>query len=270
MAEKHTGKRKPPASPGSHDDAPPPKEKKSKHHRSHSSHPQRVVLASSDIKKLQRNELIAKWKEQDEYVSYLLKKTKGADEAQKSKESEARAQLQESVKRENILNMKLATKHQEMQDLLTQIHDLKQAQTQSVTNLHSVLLDPAVNLIFQKMKEELKTVKEQLETAQGDLSGWKFTSDSVAGKKLMTKCRLLIKENEELGKQLSQGKIAKLEAEIALQKKYSQELLAVQNGQLVLSLLPCSASPYYYPYCACNSSAGPTHYPFYVCMYIRT
>jgi hypothetical protein len=203
-------------------------------------------------------------------VSYLLKKTKGADEAQKSKESEARAQLQESVKRENILNMKLATKHQEMQDLLTQIHDLKQAQTQSVTNLHSVLLDPAVNLIFQKMKEELKTVKEQLETAQGDLSGWKFTSDSVAGKKLMTKCRLLIKENEELGKQLSQGKIAKLEAEIALQKKYSQELLAVQNGQLVLSLLPCSASPYYYPYCACNSSAGPTHYPFYVCMYIRT
>ena len=56
----------------------------------------------------------------------------------------------------------------------------------------------------------------------------------------MTKCRMLLQENQELGKQLSQGKIAQLEAEIALQKKYSQELKASQDGEhtsLVVILL---------------------------------
>ena len=54
---------------------------------------------------------------------------------------------------------------------------------------------------------------------------------SATGKRLMTKCRMLLQENQELGKQLSQGKIAQLEAEIALQKKYSQELKASQDGE---------------------------------------
>jgi len=54
---------------------------------------------------------------------------------------------------------------------------------------------------------------------------------SATGKRLMTKCRMLLQENQELGKQLSQGKIAQLEAEIALQKKYSQELKTSQDGE---------------------------------------
>lgn len=61
--------------------------------------------------------------------------------------------------------------------LQTQIHDLKQAQSQNTVNLHSMALDPAVNLVFQKMKSELHSTKEQLEQAQSDLSAWKFTPD---------------------------------------------------------------------------------------------
>lgn len=54
---------------------------------------------------------------------------------------------------------------------------------------------------------------------------------SQNGKKLITRCRTLIAENQELGKQLSQGKTAQLEAELALQKKYSKELKVSQNGE---------------------------------------
>ena len=64
--------------------------------------------------------------------------------------------------------------------LQTQIHDLKQAQSQNTVNLHSMALDPAVNLVFQKMKSELHSTKEQLEQAQSDLSAWKFTPDRYA------------------------------------------------------------------------------------------
>lgn len=54
---------------------------------------------------------------------------------------------------------------------------------------------------------------------------------SQTGKKLMAKCRMLIQENQELGRQLSQGRIAQLEAELALQKKYSEELKSSQDGE---------------------------------------
>ena len=47
----------------------------------------------------------------------------------------------------------------------------------------------------------------------------------------MAKCRMLIQENQELGKQLSQGRVAQLEAELALQKKYSDELKGSQDGK---------------------------------------
>ncbi len=46
----------------------------------------------------------------------------------------------------------------------------------------------------------------------------------------MAKCRSLLQENQELGKQISQGRVAQLEAEIALQKKYNQEIKATQEG----------------------------------------
>ena len=46
----------------------------------------------------------------------------------------------------------------------------------------------------------------------------------------MAKCRSLLQENQDLGRQISQGKVAQLEADIALQKKYSQEIKASLDG----------------------------------------
>ena len=57
----------------------------------------------------------------------------------------------------------------------------------------------------------------------------------MTGKKLLAKCRSLIQENQELGKQISQGRVAQLEAEIALQKKLNQEVKEAQDGMWI----PC-------------------------------
>jgi pre-mRNA-splicing regulator WTAP len=48
----------------------------------------------------------------------------------------------------------------------------------------------------------------------------------------MAKCRLLYQENEELGKVISSGRIAKLEGELALQKSFSDEVKKSQSGKL--------------------------------------
>lgn len=96
---------------------------------------------------------------------------------------------------------------------------MKRSQSSLTTNQSSPhLVDPAVNLLFQKMKQELSDLKARYEQAQEDLSAWKFTPNSATGKKLVLKCRQLIQENEELGKQLSEGRVARLEAQLMLQK----------------------------------------------------
>lgn len=40
-----------------------------------------------------------------------------------------------------------------------------------------MLVDPAVNLVFQQMSTGLKESRDKLEQAQNDLSAWKFTPD---------------------------------------------------------------------------------------------
>ncbi|KAJ8409642.1 hypothetical protein AAFF_G00217010 [Aldrovandia affinis] len=195
--------------------------------------PKKVRLSESDLKTLTREELCVRWKQHEAYVQVLEAKYAdlNSNDVTSLKESEEKLkqQQQESARRENILVMRLATKEQEMQECTTQIQYLKQVQQPSAAQLRSSMVDPAINLFFLKMKGELEQTKDKLEQAQNELSAWKFTPDSQTGKKLMAKCRMLIQENQELGRQLSQGRIAQLEAELALQKKYSEELKSSQD-----------------------------------------
>uniref|UniRef100_A0A8D2AF58 Pre-mRNA-splicing regulator WTAP n=1 Tax=Sciurus vulgaris TaxID=55149 RepID=A0A8D2AF58_SCIVU len=159
--------------------------------------PKKVRPSETDFKVMARDELILRWKQYEAYVQALEGKK---------------------------------TKEQEMQECTTQIQYLKQAQQSSVAQLRSTMVDPAINLFFLKMKGELEQTKDKLEQAQNELSfSLNHSNQFQTGKKLMAKCRMLIQENQELGRQLSQGRIAQLEAELALQKKYSEELKSSQD-----------------------------------------
>ena len=63
---------------------------------------------------------------------------------------------------------------------------------------------------------------------------------SVTGKKLMSKCRSLLQENQELGKQISQGRVVELEAEISLYKKHCEELKNFNEGLICVCLQKCN------------------------------
>lgn len=47
----------------------------------------------------------------------------------------------------------------------------------------------------------------------------------------MAKCRMLYVENEELGKMINGGRVAKLENDLALQKKFVADLKKSQAGK---------------------------------------
>lgn len=58
----------------------------------------------------------------------------------------------EASQRENVLVMRLASKEQEVQELVGQVTELKQAHANStLNNLQKALLDPAVNLVIQRL-----------------------------------------------------------------------------------------------------------------------
>uniref|UniRef100_UPI00358F1137 pre-mRNA-splicing regulator WTAP n=1 Tax=Myxine glutinosa TaxID=7769 RepID=UPI00358F1137 len=193
----------------------------------------RVRISEDELKTLPRDDLSSRWKQQECYLQGLESRLSELSSSDWSglKESEERLkqQQQEALRRENILLMRLATKEQEMQECATQIHKLKHGQRSSAAQLRSCLVEPAVNLLFTRMRSELQLTRDRLQQAHDELNAWKFTPDSQTGKKLMAKCRMLIQENQDLGRQLAQGRVAQLEAELALQKKYGQELKCSQD-----------------------------------------
>lgn len=70
----------------------------------------------------------------------------------------------------------------------------------------------------------MEETKKKMQETQDELSAWKFTPDSATGKRLMAKCRQLLQENEDLGKAISSGRLAKLENELAMQKALCAEM----------------------------------------------
>jgi len=116
-------------------------------------------------------------------------------------------QLAEAAKRENVLVLRLSAREQELQDVAAVAVKYRQQQVSlshistesgsfsvqaSGATLRKTMLDPAINHLFSKMKTELKETKEKLDSAQSELSAWKFTPDSQTGKQLMNRVRTLI------------------------------------------------------------------------------
>lgn len=56
----------------------------------------------------------------------------------------------------------------------------------------------------------------------------------------MAKCRLLYQENEELGKMTTNGRLAKLEGDLALQKSFSEEVKKSQSGEYSQKTIACT------------------------------
>jgi len=138
------------------------------------------------------------------------------------------ARLKQSISdmknHESALVIRLASKEQEIQQLHAEVLELKKALTPVHTSLRAATLDPTVNTLFQRMKDELDGTKQKLKQSQEDLSAATFTRESAAGRQLLNRIRLLQKENEELGQQLGEGNAHKLELEVSMQRELADGL----------------------------------------------
>ncbi|XP_042205532.1 pre-mRNA-splicing regulator WTAP-like isoform X2 [Homarus americanus] len=198
-----------------------------------SSSPEQVHITTEQLASLSKEELVEKWFQQEKFVESLQSRMEAmerVEELRSARENEERlkGQLAELQRKEQYHIMRLSCKEHELQDMGAQVQELK-TMSAGVGGLKHCLLDPAVNLLFERLKRDLDSARTKMEETQNELSAWKFTPDSNTGKQLMAKCRLLIKENEELGRMITSGRLAKLEGDLALQRNFSEELKRSQS-----------------------------------------
>ena len=132
--------------------------------------------------------------------------------------------LAQHRRRESLMVLKLALKDRENAELQQQLRELRTALHPSHSQTTTLLLDPAVNAEIMRLREELKEAQAKEKEAQDEVQAMSFQSGSIAGKKLIQKCKDLQAENDQLGRDLSEGRAKKLLADQALQKDYSTEL----------------------------------------------
>ena len=120
--------------------------------------------------------------------------------------------------------LRLALKDRETAELQQQILELRAALKPAHSQTAALLLDPAVNSEIMRLREEVKEAQKKEKEAQDALQASQFQQGSIAGKKLIQKCKELQAENEQLGKDISEGRVQKLRADAALQKEYAGEL----------------------------------------------
>ena len=75
----------------------------------------------------------------------------------------------------------------------------------SVENLSRVLLDPAVNILFEQMRRMIKEKDEKIEKLTAEMEAVQYSTSALLGRRLLTKCTSLITENEELGNLVGAG-----------------------------------------------------------------
>ncbi|EOD16093.1 hypothetical protein EMIHUDRAFT_353222 [Emiliania huxleyi CCMP1516] len=76
---------------------------------------------------------------------------------------------------------------------------------------------------IRRLREELKASQKREAALRDELEASQFQSGSIAGKKLVQKCRELQSENEQLGKDVSEGRMQQLRAEVGMHKDYASE-----------------------------------------------
>lgn len=132
--------------------------------------------------------------------------------------------LTEQRRRESKVVLRAAVCESEKRKLSETVAGLQRAVQPAQKQMRALMLDPSVNAEIMRLREQVKDLERREKAAQQELEASQFQASSIAGKKLMQKCKELQAENEQLGKELSEGKVAKLESTIALQKEHAKEL----------------------------------------------
>ncbi|KAI8818394.1 uncharacterized protein EV422DRAFT_185033 [Fimicolochytrium jonesii] len=135
------------------------------------------------------------------------------------------SELEKRSQPESSMILKLAKKDQDIGALTAELQALRRQQSdRDLESSPTKLLDPTWALLYGAMKKEVEEKNKKIEHLQREILGVSFTPYSITGKKLVSKLKALQTENEELGKQLYQGRVEQLQTALAMEKAVVEKL----------------------------------------------
>jgi chromosome segregation ATPase len=90
------------------------------------------------------------------------------------------------------------------------------ASAPAARDVAKLLLDPAAARELSRLTTALDAARESLKQKDEEIAALGFSKDSKSGRMLMARVRMLIKENDDFGAQVSEGRLHTLETEIVL------------------------------------------------------
>jgi hypothetical protein len=88
----------------------------------------------------------------------------------------------------------------------------------------ALLLDPGAARELGRLRSALEAANEAAKAKDEEIAALAFSKESKQGRMLMARVRTLIKENEEFGAQVSEGKVHGLETQVAMLKAHVSKL----------------------------------------------
>lgn len=194
---------------------------------------QQPILTEDQLNQISKEDLVLKWRELQAFTNNLqarLEQTQS--EGQKKLVRLETQKSLEIAKLKNIILRKYAANNSADRESTNVKVDknVKQESDQVLT-----FVDPSINAIIVQLKRELDEAREKKDELQMEIDSLKFNPESQICKRLMAKCKKLLKENEELGKMVSSGTVAQLEHDLAYHKEILNE--ACENEQNINSFL---------------------------------
>ena len=128
------------------------------------------------------------------------------------------ASAEQEVESLRLENAKMAARLDEARDsrdrlAIKHVLDAKTRKDTAHTLPLTIHADAAAAAEIQALRDELKTARAQADAANEKLHAAAFSRTSVLGRRLIQKCEELHAENEQLAREVSDGRIDKLRAE---------------------------------------------------------
>ena len=116
------------------------------------------------------------------------------------------------LQREHVYLSKIAEQERQIQKYKNIANDIQSRFEEGFekTSLRLAMVDPTVNMEILRLRQRLKAKDDEIGDLKREIASTSFKPTSIAGQKLMRKCRTLLEENQSLGRQISEGPIQDL------------------------------------------------------------
>ncbi|EPS62088.1 hypothetical protein M569_12705, partial [Genlisea aurea] len=141
-----------------------------------------------------------------------------------SSEESLQDQVEKAKKKEAAFIVTFAKREQEIAELKSAVRDLRSQLKPPSMQARRLLLDPAIHEEFMRLKSLVEEKEVKIKELQDNIAAVTFSHGSKMGQMLMSKCKTLQAENEEIGKLAHEGKMHELAMKLALQKSQNAQL----------------------------------------------